>query len=687
MHAEDTRDPLGRPVTGDVAPEVMLLAALAEVQPVPTIYYGTDGRIMAYGSAARRVVGADPQRGSVIRADDGTDLWTIIAARADEAAPVFDVKVPLRTADGVVLDVTLMVAPLRARRGHLGGALAIIVGGNLEFDRPPESRGVRGAGLAGALGHIGQLTGADTVYVARAGLDAGFEAQVLSVWRRTPSEKTFTRFELRGTPAAALAARDVVSMPDIRPGAYPDDPWSAETPYRAFVGVGLTDAGGRRLGILGGLWREPLAATPAVSAAFRVLGAEIAPAIALTEAQRELKESEQRYSAVFEGSAVPILLVDPDTTQVVDASPAAVRFYGYPRDELITMSMLQLDTLPLDVVQAELARALQGSRGYFVARHRLADGALRDVEVDAGPIVVGGRRLLYAMVRDITDRKRIEAALEASKRELERTVVQRTEDLLRANAELHHAATTRDMIFATLTQEMRTSLQTITGFTGLMLEGMAGDLTEEQRRQIEMVAEAGKRLTAFVSSLIEAQRSEVGLEQMAVEEFDIVDLAESVVFGLTSFAEAKGLEAMFRARERPILIKSDRYKLQQILLNLLSNAVRFTRHGVVSIAVAREGDGVAVSVADTGEGIAPERLASLYDSPEADRPSTGIGLPTSRRLAEALGGRIEASSEVGQGSVFRLCLPAAPPAGMSDPGAGTTERDDDMPEEATTDGA
>ncbi|MRR13768.1 HAMP domain-containing histidine kinase, partial [bacterium] len=191
----------------------------------------------------------------------------------------------------------------------------------------------------------------------------------------------------------------------------------------------------------------------------------------------------------------------------------------------------------------------------------------------------------------------------------------------------------------------------------LLLKGIAGDLTGEQRRQVEMVQRASDRLSSFASALMEAQQAE-SLHTPAADEFDIVSLVESVVIGLDSFADDKGLALEFSAQESAVTVRSDRYKVQQILLNLLSNAIRYTQSGSVTATVNSCAEGfVTIVVSDTGVGIAPASLASLFDVPETATGKAGIGLPASMQIARALGGSIEVESTPGAGSTFSLKLP------------------------------
>ena len=644
-----------------------MLVTIADSQPLPTFILGPAGEMLV---ASRTVLNLSIQEGSEaprVLAHDGTDLWTIISARADEASPTFDVRVRLRTPDWQAIDTTLTVAPIRGPGGALGGAIVFVA------SIPSERRLIGQDTIAAVhssarvyasfdevVSQVGELVGADYACLAEMDPDDPREAALLAAWEphgdaRPSPESAAT---LANVLAAMLKGRRFASFIDDAAPGLSSNPWLVSKGFRSYVGVALVGTDGRQLGMLACLWREPPADLAGASATASILSMRAAALLGRLVAERELKESEQRYGAVFEGSSVPILLIEPGTTQIIDVNPAACAFYGHDRWDLITMSVMQLDALAPETALAELTRAADGTRTKFAGKHRTAAGGTRDVEVSTGAIIVGGRRLLYEMITDMTERLRMEAELERHQRNLEQVVSQRTQDLLRANAELQHASVARDMIFASLTQEVRTSLQTITGFSELMLGGMAGELTDEQRRQTEMVLEAGKRLSAFVGSLIESQRYDESELRCEPEQFDVVGLVESVVFGLGSFAADKGLKVTMHADERPIDVETDRYKLQKVLLNLLSNAIRYTDRGEVTVTVEHMDEGrTSITVADTGRGIEPSRLETLFDGPESHEPAAGIGLPTSRRVAEAIGATISVESVPGHGTKFTLDLP------------------------------
>lgn len=636
------------------------LAALIEAQPLPTLLYGSGGTDFVHNAAATTLVTTAPDGTERVLVQDGTDLWTIIAARSEEASPFLDLRVRIRLTDGQAPETTVTLAPFHGPGRVLVGALVMVL--SMPSQRLREAVADTTSSdeydFDAVTGLLGEASGAALVGVLEVDSEFTAEAAVLSLWSSDGDAPELPSTGVRGTVLDTFAGRRIVCVPSGLGSAYLDDPLITDGGYEAFLGVALADQTGHQVGLLIGLWRGPLDDIPGTSALFLIMAGRVARGLIDMGARRELRESEQRYGSVFEGSAVPILLIEPQTTQVVDANPAACAMYGYPHAEFVTMSILQIDAMNADNVQSELKRALDGSRSNFNARHMLSTGSVRDVEVNIGPIRVGGRQLLYVMVNDVTDRRRMEAELERSRRNLEMMVGQRTEDLLRANAELQQASTARDMVFVNLAQELRTSLQTITGFSDLLATGMAGELNDEQRRQVEMIQQAGKRLTTFANTLMESRRVTQRDTVCNAESFDLVALAESVLFGLEAFAEDKGLLLKLVAEERPIDITTDRYKLQQILLNLLSNAIRYTERGAVTVTVERaEDEMVSVAVEDTGPGLRPEQLATIFDGPEVHDSASGIGLPTSRRVSAMLGGSIEVKSTPGRGSTFTLTVP------------------------------
>jgi signal transduction histidine kinase len=237
-----------------------------------------------------------------------------------------------------------------------------------------------------------------------------------------------------------------------------------------------------------------------------------------------------------------------------------------------------------------------------------------------------------------------------------RELEQRAQELAAANE-----AKTR--FLRTMSHELRTPLNSIIGFTELLLQGLAGPLNDEQRKQLSMVNASGHHLLALVNDLLDLSRIEAGAVVLAHERIDVADVVREVLETIRPAAEAKGLALTCEIPDPAPPLVSDKTRGRQILLNLLNNAVKFTDHGSVSLAVSRDGyKTVTFAVKDTGPGISKERLGDIFKDfvrlqDGGPREGAGLGLAIARQLAGALGGSLTVASRVGTGSTFSLTLP------------------------------
>ena len=269
--------------------------------------------------------------------------------------------------------------------------------------------------------------------------------------------------------------------------------------------------------------------------------------------------------------------------------------------------------------------------------------------------------------QEIGQRKEAESELRAYKDDLERLVEERTVELEHANFSLQAATEAKDRFLAAMSHELRTPLNSIIGFTDIMLRGMAGELTEEQAKQLAMVNASGKHLLVLINDMLDLSRIEAGAEHVVTEPVDLAALVRGCVETVRPMALEKRLAlTVHEGSGMPERTHTDPAKVKQILLNLLSNAVKFTDAGEVAVAVRLlHGEWIEVSVTDTGIGIPVESYEQIfetfYQGPDprlAKCPGTGLGLAISRRLAEMLGGRLTAGPGDASGATFTLVLPA-----------------------------
>jgi len=229
--------------------------------------------------------------------------------------------------------------------------------------------------------------------------------------------------------------------------------------------------------------------------------------------------------------------------------------------------------------------------------------------------------------------------------------------------ELAEANETKTKFLRTMSHELRTPLNSVIGFTQLMLQGLAGPLTDEQRKQLEMVNASGHHLLSLVNDLLDLSRIEAGAVEYEHAPIDVATLSAEVVDSVRAIAEAKGLALEMDVPDPAPRLVSDYKRVRQILLNLLSNAVKYTERGSVRLTVSADRHRtVSFAVSDTGPGIAKSDLDRIFDEfvqlgERGQGNGTGLGLPIARHLATALGGSLTARSEVGVGSTFTLTLP------------------------------
>jgi PAS domain S-box-containing protein len=297
-------------------------------------------------------------------------------------------------------------------------------------------------------------------------------------------------------------------------------------------------------------------------------------------------------------------------------------------------------------------------------------------EVAVAPVfdAAGNCTQLIGTVHDITERKRAEDELRVIQASLERRVTERTAQLAVARDRAEAADRTKSTFLATMSHELRTPLNSIIGFTGLLLQGLAGPLNAEQTKQLRMVKDSGQHLLALINDVLDISKIEAGQIEIANAPFDLPESIQKVVQTVTPLANKKQVPLIAQIAPGVSRITSDRRRLEQILLNLLSNAIKFTERGEVTLTVEISPGtrdipqpAVRISVADTGIGIKPENLDMLFQpfrqldtGLTRQHEGTGLGLAICKRLVERLGGTISVESEWGKGSTFQFTLPIHP---------------------------
>ncbi len=301
------------------------------------------------------------------------------------------------------------------------------------------------------------------------------------------------------------------------------------------------------------------------------------------------------------------------------------------------------------------------------------------VEAIAGKVLTENGELTAVVTilhdrREALERARLYEQLKTASDELQARVQAATaelatqNELLRRQAiELEQASRLKSQFLANMSHEFRTPLNAILGYTHMLLQGVAGDLLPAVKRQLQRIDSNGRHLMTIINEILDITRIEAGKMPMQLSEFNLNELVPEVMTELDPvIARSKLTVAPKLCPELP-MVYSDRQKVKQIIVNLLSNALKFTHEGSIQITVGYDpvDRNATVSVADTGIGISPEHHEKIFedfrqvdDSPSRQYGGTGLGLAICRRLATALGGRITVESTMGKGSTFTLTIPA-----------------------------
>jgi signal transduction histidine kinase/sensor domain CHASE-containing protein len=249
-----------------------------------------------------------------------------------------------------------------------------------------------------------------------------------------------------------------------------------------------------------------------------------------------------------------------------------------------------------------------------------------------------------------------------------------TEELKVANDRLQELDRLKSMFIASMSHELRTPLNSIIGFTAIILQGMTGEINEEQRDQLQRVSKAGKHLLALITDVIDVSKIETGKIDAYIEEFPLDALLNDALSNLKLQIKEKGLEIEVGTTPEKIFLKTDRKRLLQCILNYLSNAVKFTEKGQVTLLAEEKGGTIELKVTDTGIGIKEEDLPMLFQSfVRLESPlkmtvsGTGLGLYLTKKLVtEVLGGEVSVTSSYGKGSTFALRIPKERLTGVED---------------------
>ncbi len=400
----------------------------------------------------------------------------------------------------------------------------------------------------------------------------------------------------------------------------------------------------------------------------------------LRRAESEVRAERDRLALIIDSVADPIVVTDPAGNIVLMNGPADRLFTvgeGASADELHRVRANDANFTSF-VSNLFLSTADERYRGGVT----LVDprtGAPVPVEAVSGKIFSDGGELTAIVTilhdqREALEKEQLYEALKRASAQLEAKVKDATAELVRQNEllrrqaiQLEQASSLKSQFLANVSHELRTPLNAILGYTSVLLKGIPSTPTAAQRSVLARVESNGKHLLALINDVLDIARIEAGKMPVHNADFDTKELVDEVLRELEPLIERSRLVVTSEVDGQLPPIRSDRQKVKQILLNFLTNALKFTPAGSVRVSCTRSAGETALAVADTGIGIAAadqHRIFEAFSQAEAttrEHTGTGLGLAICQRLATVLGGRIVVESKLGQGSTFTLLLPARSP--------------------------
>jgi len=395
-----------------------------------------------------------------------------------------------------------------------------------------------------------------------------------------------------------------------------------------------------------------------------------------------LLESEIKHRTLYESSRDAIMTLDPKAG-FLSGNPATIKLFGCKNEkEFISKSpadfspKYQVDnTVSSKKSQEMIKLAMEEGSHYFEWVHKRIDGAEFFATVLLTKMELKGQKILQATVRDITDHKRAEKILEENRKQLEsqtRSLKKANEALMALygelkskNKELSKLDQMKTDFVSTVSHELRTPLAITKEGLSLVLDGITGAVNEKQKNILATSKENIDRLARLINDLLDISKIEAGRLELKRTLVDIIQLTKNVVGSLKSQAEEKKQVLELSVPKYPVEVQVDRDKVDQILTNLISNAIKYTPEGGrIRAEVKKEENMLEILIIDTGVGISKEDLPKVFDKFQQfgrttgpGAKGTGLGLAISKRLVEMHGGEITVESAVDKGTKFKFKLP------------------------------
>lgn len=377
-------------------------------------------------------------------------------------------------------------------------------------------------------------------------------------------------------------------------------------------------------------------------------------------AERALISSEQRLTQFFHATFEAVFI--HDNGNILDVNPATTKMVGYTPEEIIGKDMLALFTEHSR--QDVMAHMSEGGVQPYEADIITKAGIILPVEIHPSNFKLKGEYVMVVGLRDITERKRNEQALRHAYAILETRVDTRTAELSLANTKLQDMDRLKSLFVASVSHELRTPLNSIIGFSSMMMQNSFGELNQKYTDYITRINHSGQHLLSLITDIIDISKIESGYVEVELSDFDLDDIVAEALYDFRQQAEKKGL-SLEVIIPQGLTLHCDRRRLLQCLLNFISNAIKYSEQGQITVFSENVGQDLVLSVRDTGIGISAEDMPLLFEAFERidtnmrmKAGGTGLGLYLTKQIATALlHGEVGANSEFGKGSTFWIKIP------------------------------
>ncbi len=363
-------------------------------------------------------------------------------------------------------------------------------------------------------------------------------------------------------------------------------------------------------------------------------------------ANQKLIENEERFKTLFYDNISNMLIIDSESGQILFANNAAIKFYGYSINEIKELKISDINTLSVEEINFEMQNAVNNRQNYFKFKHQLSNGEIRDVEVYSSKIKLQGKILLYSIINDITKQLQLE------------------NDLIEAKENAERSDRLKSTFLANMSHEIRTPLNGVLGFASLLSEEELPQVTV--KRYSDIINKSGQRLLDLINNLLDISKIESGNMPVKITDFKPFDVVQEVANLFSIKAKEKNLEIQLdiSSELENLIIKSDLLFFNQILSNIVGNAIKFCENGAIQISYRVLSNNIEFCVSDNGPGISQDKQGELFErfyqvnqSLSRKHEGSGLGLALCKLLVNLLHGRIWLNSKLGEGSSFYFTIP------------------------------